>query len=512
VYTHGYGIVASRVNQVTAEGQPQFVLNNVPPEPADKAFELTQPQIYYGESEELPFIVVGGEQKELDYPQAADRFAETTYDGKGGIGLSSILRRAAFAWRFGDVNLLISGAISGESKIIVRRNIRDRIEQVAPFVQLDSDPYIAIIGGRATWIVDGYTMSHMYPYVERIDLRQVSNLVGRANYIRNSVKFTVDAKDGTVTGYAWDAEDPVLKTWMKVYPGILKPKAEMSPDLLAHVRYPEDLFKVQTERFGSYHITDPDNFYSKEDAWAIAGDPSGGAGDVNSQSVVVPPYYQLMRLPGEKDLDFVLVRPFTPNRRQNLTAYMVAHGDPDEYGRLVIYTMPKNENIEGPDQVQARISADPEVAPFVTLQNQQGSKVIFGNLLVLPIDRSLLYVQPLYVRGSGSNLPELKKVVAMLGQDVRVGNSLGDVLNKLFGGGGSGGGDDDVPTPSVTLAELLSRAVVADERAQQALRDGDFAEYGRQQRIMRNALRDAAAKSGATPSPSPSPSPSPAPS
>lgn len=510
VYTHGYGIVASRVNQVSAEGQPEFVLNNVPPESADPAFELTQPQIYFGEAEELPFIVVGAEQKELDYPQAADRFAETTYDGKGGIGLSSLTRRAAFAWRFGDVNLLISGAISSDSKILVRRHIRERIEQVAPFVTLDSDPYIAIVDGRATWIVDGYTTSNMYPYVERIDLGAVSNIVGRANYIRNSVKFTVDAKDGTITGFVWDEEDPIIRSWMKVYPGALRPKSEMPPGLLAHVRYPEDLFKIQTDRFGSYHITDPDNFYSKEDAWAIAGDPSGGATDVNAQSVAVEPYYQLMRLPGEKDLDFVLVRPFTPNRRQNLTAYMVAHGDPDEYGKLVLYTMPKNENIEGPDQVQSRINADPEVSPFVTLQSQQGSKVLFGNLLVLPIERSLLYVQPLYVRGSGSNLPELKKVVAVLGQDVRMGNSLGDVLNKLFGGGGSdGGGDDEPTTPTVTLAQLLARAVAADERAQQALRDGDFAEYGRQQRIMRNALRDAATRSGATPSPSPSPSPAP---
>lgn len=509
VYTHGYGVVASRVNQVTPDGEPDFILNDVPPKPTVPALKLTQPQIYYGEAEELPFVIVGGKQKELDYPQG-DRFAETTYDGTGGIGMSSMLRRAAFAWRFGDVNLLISGAISGESRILMRRHVRERIEQIAPFLKLDHDPYVAVIDGRVTWIVDGYTTTDMYPYVERIGLGEASaeHLTGVANYIRNAVKFTVDAKDGTITGYVWDEKDPILKAWMKAYPGLLKPRAEIPTGVLAHIRYPEDLFMVQTERFGSYHITDPDNFYSKEDAWRVASDAAGSANNETALTRSIPPYYVLMRLPGEKDLDFVLVRPFTPTGdRQNLTAYMVAHGDPDEYGKLVSYVLPKNENIFGPDQIQSRINSDPDVSPFVTLAGQRGSKVIYGNLLIVPVEKSLLYVQPLYVRGVGATLPELKQVVAVLGQDVRMSPTLGGALAALFGGSNDEGGGGTVEPAKATLAELLQRAIAADNAAQAALRAGNFAEYGRQQARMRAALKAAAEESGATPTPTPTPTP-----
>lgn len=492
VYTHGYGVVGSRVDRVTSEGQPSFVLRNIPTENLQGAPAVTQPRIYFGEGFS-PYVIVGGDQNELDFPQGAG-FKENRYEGSGGIGLSSLVRKLAFAWRFGDVNLLISGAINEDSQILFKRSIGDRVKETLPFLTIDGDPYITVIDGRLIWMIDGYTTSDMWPYAERVDFSQLSRLVeGNGNYIRNSVKIAVDAEDGSITPYVWDEEDPILKAWTKVFPDLLQPKASMPKAMLEHVRYPEGLFDIQTAVYTTYHITDADNFYSKEDAWRVAEDPTSASVDGFGQPAVAG-YYMLMRLPGEKKLSFVLVRPFTPNGRPNLTGYMVAKGDPDEYGQLITYTLPKSDQVFGPQQVQARINNDPVIAPQLTLLDQRGSKVIRGNILIVPIEDSLLYVQPIYVEGQGSNLPELKMVVVVTGESVKAGPTLDAALQAVFGARGGGGGGP-APPPSTDVTALLSQAIEADNAAQTALRAGDFAEYGRQRERSRRLLDQAAVES-----------------
>jgi uncharacterized membrane protein (UPF0182 family) len=317
------------------------------------------------------------------------------------------------------------------------------------------------------------------------------SIFGRGNYVRNAAKFVIDAKDGTLTGYVWDEDDPILQAWLKVFPDLLKPKSEIPGAILEHVRYPEGLFRVQSNRYVAYHITDPVNFYSQEDVWAIALDRTVDPDSTDPPPV--PAYYVLQQLPGERDLDFVLVRPFAPLQRKNLSGYLVAHGDHDDYGRLVEYRFPDSDVIFGPEQVFARINNDPVVSQQVNLWSQQQSKVIWGNTLIVPIDESLLYVQPIYLQAEGSSLPELKRVVAVVGERIRMANTLSDALGAIFGAE-PGGGDEPPSTRSVLV--LIQRALDADRLAQEALRAGDFAEYGRQQERMRRFLRQAAAAEG----------------
>lgn len=508
IYTHGYGAVASRVDRVTSDGRPDFIIQNIPPVAEDDGPEITEPRIYFGESEEVPFVVVGSEQKELDFPQG-DRFAETVYDGEGGVALSSVARRAAFAWRFRDVNLLISSAITPKSRIMFRRTILDRVKRIAPFVELDADPYLMIVDGKLLWMLDGYTTSSMYPYSQRVDFNEISEggVTGSGNYIRNSVKFVVGAKDGDITGYAWDETDPILRTWQKIFPGLLQPKSAMPAGVLEHVRYPEGLFKLQSDRFASYHILDPSNFYSREDAWLVGTDPTGSLGQAGDHPPV-PPYYVLTQLPGEKELSFVLVRPFTPAARANLTAFMVAHSDPGNYGQLVSYTFPKSDSVFGPEQIQARINQDPAVSQQVGFWTGQKSTVIYGNLLIVPIGQSLLYVQPLYLKGTGQNIPELKRVVAVTGNSVKMANTLPEALAAIFKGSPPVVDPGDPGAPAKTLADYIQEAIDHDQAAQRALREGDFATYGREQALMRDALDNAAEASGASPRQSPTPVPS----
>lgn len=508
VYTHGYGVVASRVDRVTPEGQPDFILSNIPPVATNGGPKITEPRIYFGENRDTPFVIVNSEQRELDYPQGqGETFAETTYKGAGGVRIGDVLRRAAFAWRFRDVNLLISGAIKPESRIMFRRNIFDRVATVAPFLRIDSDPYITIVDGRLKWILDGYTTTANIPYAQRVSFALASgaNIGGVGNYIRNSVKFLVDAENGTIDAYRWDEKDPVLAAWMKVFPGIIKDRSLFPADALQHIRYPEGLFNVQATQYANYHITDPDNFYSKEDAWLVANDPTTSLNSAGAITPAVPPYYVLMNLPGEQGVNFVLVRPFTPTQRQNLTSFMVAHSDADKYGKLVAYAFPKSDAIFGPEQVETRINQDTTVSQQVSLWNQQHSQVIYGNLLIIPIANSLLYVQPLYLQGEGSALPELKRVVAVAGGTVKMGETLEEALALIFGKAPS----RVTGTPGAVLTgdvrELIQEALSHDAKAVACLRDGDFACFGREQQLERQALERAAEKSGATPSPRPTP-------
>jgi uncharacterized membrane protein (UPF0182 family) len=518
-YTHGYGVVASRVDRVVGQGEPDFVLENIPPRAkAPGGPKIEVPQIYFGENNEVPFVVAKTAQKELDYPTASDDksgagYVTTTYDGKGGIPVGNVLTRAAFAWRFRDVNLLISGAIKSDSRIMFRRSILDRVNRVAPFLRIDRDPYIAIANGRLVWILDGYTTTSMYPYSQRLNFGNVATTVdGGGNYIRNSVKFVVDAKDGTINGYVWDENDPVLKAWMKVFPGIYKSRTEMSAEVVAHVRYPEGLFQVQSDRYANYHVTDANSFYQKEDAWLVARDPTAPAGNGSlcggkfAPCPPVPPYYVLQKLPGDRDVNFNLVRPFTPGGagRQNLVGYMVVHCDPENYGEMTTYEFPRSEQIFGGEQVEAQINQDPQVSSQISLWNQQHSTVIYGNLLIVPVADSLLYVQPLYLQGEGSQIPQLKRVVAVANGNVAMADTLSDALAALFGQ------QPATPTqPTATVADLLQQALDHDARAQTCLKNGDFACYGREQNAEREALQRAARVAGATPTPAPSASPSP---
>jgi uncharacterized membrane protein (UPF0182 family) len=507
-YTHGYGVVASRVDRITGQGTPDFILQNIPPQVSDGGPSIKEPQIYYGENEEFPFVVVNSNQKELDYPTGDQGYKDTHYSGTGGIKIGNFLRRAAFAWRFRDVNLLISGAISNDSKIMFRRLIADRVQRVAPFLKLDGDPYIAVADGKLVWIQDAYTTTNAYPYSQRTDYGNVSGgtVTGGGNYIRNSVKFVVDARNGTVDGYVWDDKDPILQAWMKVFPHIFKQKSEMSPAVLAHVRYPEGLFKIQSWVYANYHQKDADTFYQKEDAWLVGNDPTYSLNFSASANPPVDPYYVLMALPGEKTPSFVLVRPFTPGGagRQNMTAYMVARCDPDKYGQLLAYSFPRSDSIYGPELAQGAINQDPDVSSQVTLWNQEHSKVIYGNLLIVPLANSLLYVQPLYLQGSGSQIPQLKRVVVLSGADVEMGTSLEDALAKLFGQSTS---TTTPSAPADSVKQAIADALAADQAAQACLKAGDFACYGRNQAKERTALNRAAQLSGAQTSPSPSPAP-----
>jgi uncharacterized membrane protein (UPF0182 family) len=457
-YTHGYGLVASSANGTVNRGQPVFVLSGIPP--TGSAGPIDRPQIYFGENEEVPFVVVDGSQAELDYPNATAAPGAVTnrYAGTGGIRVGGFLQRAAFAWRFRDLNLLLSSAITKDSRLLFRRQIAARVAAVAPFLQVDGDPYPALVNGRIVWIVDGYTTSNYYPYSQPADFGATTNglISGTGNYIRDSVKFVVDALDGTVTGYVSDPSDPVLQAWLRVFPEMLRPASAVEAPLLRHVRYPEGIFAVQSDRFTNYHVRDATTFYAKEDVWLVARDPTwclNNSGKCGSTSVSppVPPYYALTALPDEPGLlQFVLVRPFTPGGagRQNMISYLVAKADADDlftsraaptstaghrgYGTMKNYLFPRGQQIFGPEQVEANINQDPAVTQQVSLWNQQHSKVIYGNLVIVPLPDTLVYVQPLYLRGEGSQIPELKRVVVVANGRVEMADTLGGALNQLL--------------------------------------------------------------------------------
>jgi uncharacterized membrane protein (UPF0182 family) len=507
VYTHGFGVVASRVDRVTGEGTPDFIIKDIPGTPVPGLPQITEPRIYFGESEDTPFVIVRSEQQELDYP-LGDSIQTTSYQGKGGTQLSGIMQRAAFAWRFRDFNLLISGAIKPDSRIIFRRTVAERLSQAAPFLKLDHDPYIAIVNGRLTWIQDGYTTTDMYPYSERIDLAESTgggtHLSGRANYIRNSVKATVDAMDGTITLYVVDETDPIIRAWRRVFPDIFKPASAVSDELRSHFRYPEDLFAVQADRYTTYHITTPSEFYAKEDAWRVPGDPT-------KVEEKFPPYYVIMRLPDESKPAFILMTPFSPftptgqRPRQNMSAWLAARSDPENYGQLISFEMPRTKLVFGPEQVYARINQDPAVSAQLSLWDRAGSNVIHGNLLVIPIEESFLYVEPLYLQAASGALPELKRVVVVAGETVRMGETLDQAIKAVFGQGlpapVEGVPSPGAPTGNVNalIAEAIQHFVAAD----QALRAGDLATYDREIDAARAAIEQANRQSNPSPSPSP---------
>ncbi len=516
VYTHGYGAVSSLVNTATAQGAPSLTLQDIPPVGTP---QITQPRIYYGEVQTVPFVVVKTGTQELDYEGAPS--SNYQYTGQGGIPVGNFFQRALFAWRFKDVNLLISGQIRSDSRILLYRDIAQRVSKAAPFLQFDGDPYLSIVDGRMKWIWDAYTTTSEYPYSQSVDLRAATSggLTGQANYVRNSVKVVVDAYDGTVTYYA-NESDPIITAWSRAFPGMFTPIADAPASLSAHFRYPENVFQVQATQFARYHVTDPQVFFQNQDLWQIPDDPTipANANDAKARGPLRP-YYQLIRLPGQSSEQFQLVLPFVPQGRQNMVALMAANSDPAAYGQISSYTFPSGLNVFGPSQVFSQINQDPTFSQERTLLGTGGSSVVFGDLLVIPIDNSFLYVEPVYVRSQQTSaIPELKRVIVVNGSTVGIGSTLQEAIAASTTGqtqtGGGGG-----PTPGGTIDEqvaaLLDQAVQHFAAADTALRAGDLATYQQElataQALVQQANDLLAPQAGGGTSPSPAASASPSP-
>jgi uncharacterized membrane protein (UPF0182 family) len=472
-FTHGFGVVMSPVTEVEGEGLPRFFVKDIPPRsPVDLA--ISEPRIYFGEKTD-DYVIVNAAAEEFDYPKG-EQNVSTSYAGKDGVELGSWLRRAVFAWSFRDVNLLISGNLRRESRILFRRSIATRISTIAPFLLLDRDPYVVVSGGRLYWIQDAYTTAETYPYSEPVQ-------ASRLNYIRNSVKVVIDAYDGTVTFYAVDEKEPVLAAYARIFPGLFRPFAEMPADLRRHVRYPEGLFLVQAEIYRTYHMTNPDVFYNKEDLWSFPTEETGGARSV------VEPYYVIMKLPGGAREEFILMQPMTPSNRSNMVAWLAARCDPPAYGELVEYAFPKERLIYGPQQIQARIDQDTTISQQLSLWNQMGSKVIRGNLLVIPVEDSLVYVEPLYLRSDQGQIPELKRVIVAYSDRVAMEPTLEAALSAVFKPGAAPPRVIERPAtaaPSETAAAKTARAHY--RAALDALRAGDWSGFGREMEALGKAL------------------------
>ncbi len=498
-YTHGYGLVMSPVNAISSEGLPEFFLKNIPVESTVPGLTAGEPRVYFGQAAQRgSYVVVKTRQPEFDYPSTAtgaDR--SNVYDGTGGVPLSP-LAKLAFAWRFRDTNLLLSGAITNQSRLLFGRRVPDRIQRVAPFLRLDADPYPVLTEGRLVWVQDAYTSTDAYPYAAR----QESGDGDALNYLRNSVKAIVDAYDGTVTLYAADPSDPILATYKRVFPNLVKDMAAMPPGLRAHLRYPEDLLRVQRRVLADYHVTEPGRFYAREDSWEIAQeqrDVETGAGG-GTQSADVSPYYVIMRLPGQSDEEFLLLSPFTPRNKGILSALLAARCDGDKLGELILYRFPTTRTVYGPEQIGLRVRQDSQISQNLSLWNQQGSRVLFGNLLVVPIERSLLYVQPLYLKAQtgqdsdpaataagprGGSIPELKRVIVAFENRIAMEPTLDAALARLFSKDVDAaprqiGNEGAKPSAAASVNPLVEQANAQYARARTALRNGDFAAYGRE--------------------------------
>ena len=502
-YTHGYGLVAAQVNTSTAEGQPQFTLQDIPPigNPPIPEIAPDRAGIYFGEfgpPDTSSFVVVGTDT-ELDYEGGPDN----EYTGAGGIQMGNVVQRAMFAWRFRDVNLLTTGQIDEGSRILINRDIWTRVPKAAPFLGFDDDPYMAVIDGEPKWIWDAYVGTNQYPYSETLDLSAATgnDSLGEANYIRNSVKVVIDAYDGDMTYYA-DLREPITQAWHQTFPGLFTDISEASDSLRDHFRYPEDLFQVQAEHYANYHVEEPDVFYQKQDFWQVPSDPTDvqliatDEGEITTavgeEQAPLVPYYMLSRLPNEELEKFRLVLPFVPEGRNNMVAWLTASSDPADYGSLTAFAFPSGRNIEGPSQVFARMNQDEDFSRERTLLGQTGSRIRFGDFLIIPVEDTFLYVQPVYVRASQeASLPELKFVLVVNGSggEVALGNTLDEALDAAIGADEAPQeptepGEPGEPTepaeptgPQREIERLLAEALEHFIAADEALRAGDLALY-----------------------------------
>ncbi len=508
-FTHGYGVVMNPVNEVTSDGQPSFFIQDFPPQ-SRVSIEVTRPEIYYGELTD-DTVYVGSGRQEFSYPSGESN-VYTTYSGTGGILLDSFLKRLAFAMRQSDPNVLLNDDIIATTRVQYRRQIQDRIHELTPFLLLDADPYMVIADdGRLIWLQDAYTVSDDFPYSTPITLTPGSSTqaadattftTGRTvNYMRNAVKIAVDAYNGTVTYYLSDTNDPIIQSYARAFPGVFRPFSEMPADLVAHVRYPEDLFSAQARQYLTYHMTDVRVFYNKEDLWQIPTEIS------NTAEGLIEPYYVMLPLPGAHEPEYLQILPFSPATKNNMIAWLAARNDPAHYGELIVYELPKQELVFGPIQVEGRIDQEPTISEQFTLWDQRGSNVIRGNLLVLPINQSFLYIEPVYLLSETSALPELKRIVTASNSAVAMAETLSSSLVALSRGSGTvivaddGLAVDDgattpdarpTPVPPVgtpgTLEEMVAAANAHLQAAEEAQRQGDWATYGRELEALRATL------------------------
>ena len=512
VYTHGFGFVAAYGNTRDADGKPSFAVGDLPP---TKGLGEFQPRIYFGEN--VPdYSIIGGVKTdspvEFDYPDDASANGQKnyTYTGTGGVPVGSLINKLVFALKYQEQKLLLSSLINKDSKILFERNPRERVAKVAPWLTLDGDPYPALVDGKVLWIIDGYTTSAGYPYSKQISLSSATNDALTANsnavtaqgnqsvnYIRNSVKATVDAYDGTVVLYQWDEKDPVLATWSKAFPGTVTSKSKISKDLMSHIRYPEDMFRVQREILSSYHVQTAAAFYGGQDFWRVPRDPSTFGANASAQ----PPYYLTLQMPGEEKPEFAMTTPFVPRGgRENLSAFAVVNSDAGpNYGKITVLQLPRSTNVAGPSQVASNFEAKPEVANSLSLLRQGGSDVVLGNLLTLPVGGGLLYVQPVYVRATSNSAayPLLQKVLVSFGDQIGYDDTLKGALDQVFGGNSgttsASGSTSTTGTTNNPLASALASAKQALADGQAALAKGDFAAYGRAQDRLKSAIASAIA-------------------
>ncbi len=478
IYTHGYGVVLSRVDKITPQGMPEMLIYDIPPK-VKVPVELTRPEIYYGEHEN-PYVVVNTsiQPGEFDYPHG-DQNKYTRYAGKGGAKIDSFFKRLLFAISNNNINILISGNITKDSRILFRRNIMEMARTLAPFLDFDRDPYLVISGGRLYWIIDAYTTTENFPYSTPISVDDGR----RINYIRNSVKVVIDAYDGSIDYYIIDENDPIIKTYAGIFRGLFKKLSDMPRDLLAHIRYPEDLFNIQSRLLLRYHMRDVNVFYNNEDAWDIPKQIYENAEERMHS------YYFVTRLPKESQGEFILFLPFTPRTRDNMVAFLAAKCDQPNYGDLMLYTLPKDKLSYGPMQVEARINQDPEISKQLTLWNQKGSNVIRGNMLVVPIEESLLFVEPLYLKAESSEMPELRRVTVAFGDRIVMEENLELSIERLFSEGAVTGRPIFTQGEKGDLREYAARAYQYLLQAERYQRQGEWGKYGEELNRLKNTLQ-----------------------
>ena len=455
-FTHGMGLTLGPVNEVTQEGLPVLWIKDLPPVSSIPSLTITRPEIYFGELSN-DYVIVKTKAKEFNYPSGEENIF-STYEGTGGVVLSSVLRKALLAWQLKSAKIILSNDITSESRILYFRNIHDRVRKALPFLRFDSDPYIVIADGRLKWIYDAYTTSNRYPYSQPVQ--------GGTNYMRNSVKVVIDAYDGSLQAYVAYPEDPLIKTFSKMFPGIFKDIQKLPVELKGHIRYPQDLFAYQTAMYATYHMDQPQIFYNKEDQWEIPA--------ITEKEPIMR--HLIMKLLGEKEEEFILMIPFTPRKKNNLASWMVARSDGEHYGKLIVYRFPKQSLVFGPQQIMNRINQDPEISQQLSLWDQGGSQVIRGNLLVIPIEESLIYVQPLYLKATGGKIPELKRVIVAYKNKIAMEETLDEALAAIFGR--SPPKQEIREKIAVDEKNLIKQAKEHYDRAQQALRDADWARYG----------------------------------
>lgn len=468
-YTHGYGITMSRVDKITASGQPDVLIGGIPPQSTVEEIAITQPEIYYGELTNN-YVLVNTSEEEFDYPDGNSN-KYTKYKGKAGIELN-MLNRFMFAVREKSLKMLVSSNIKSDSKIIINRNISARVKEIMPYLQYDNDPYMITDNGKLYWITDAYTYTDRYPYSEPYSNEHMTN------YIRNSIKVVIDAYDGTTNYYIVDKNDPIAKTFKKIYPKLFKDIEDMPEGIRAHIRYPNTLLNIQANVYQRYHMNDVKVFYQNEDLWEIATEIYG------TEEQKMTPNYYIMKLPGEKNAEFVNTIPFTPKDKKNLMGLLVARSDGEEYGNLVLYQMPKSKTVYGPMQVEAQIDQNTEISKEFSLWNSSGSTYSRGNLFIVPIEDSLLYIEPVYLEATNSSIPEVKRVIVVYGDRIAYEPTLAEALNSMFGDGSaheSDGGKSqgsDGGKKALSQSEIIAKAQEAFDSAQQAQRDGNWAKYG----------------------------------